>query len=235
MTDRAELFLDKYKQLENIVKSEYRLDESDSAMGFLIRRKAFRNIQNELDLCRETRNLLAHNPKVGKEYAVEPTESMINLLDMVIEKVKNPLRATDVMVKRNDICLKTMGDRVRETMVKMNMEGFTHVPIVENDVVIGVFSENTVFSIILDEEIADLDEGLRFNQIKKYLSCDREGAESYRFIGKNTLVSDIGEMYKENSQCNARIGMIFVTENGKKHEKLLGLITAWDIAAEADV
>ena len=43
MNDRVEIFLDKYKQLENITKLEYNLDERDSSIYFLMQRKAFHN------------------------------------------------------------------------------------------------------------------------------------------------------------------------------------------------
>ena len=39
MNDIVEIFLDKYKQLENITKIEYNLDERDSAIYFLMQKK----------------------------------------------------------------------------------------------------------------------------------------------------------------------------------------------------
>ena len=67
--NRTEEFLDKYKQMETLVRNEYNLDNNESVMNFLINNKDFKVIENELDLCRDTRNLLSHNPKINGEYA----------------------------------------------------------------------------------------------------------------------------------------------------------------------
>ena len=63
--NRTEEFLDKYKQMETLVRNEYNLDNNESVMNFLINNKDFKEIENELDLCRDTRNLLSHNPKIN--------------------------------------------------------------------------------------------------------------------------------------------------------------------------
>ncbi len=230
MSDRVDIFLDKYKQLENVVKAEFHLSEKDSAMGFLMNRKAFQGMKNELDLCRETRNLLSHNPKVKGSYAVEPSEKMVQLLDEIINKVQNPLRARDIMVYKNDLYYCGMNDGVREAMKIMNSKSYAHIPIMDNDVVIGVFSENILLSLLVDEKLESIDDNLKFNKISKYLDLNRVGGESYRFIPQNESVSEISEMYKRASDKNDRIGMIFVTHNGKASEKVLGIITAWELA-----
>lgn len=80
----TEEFLDKYKQMEVLVRGEYNLGNNDSVMNFLISNNEFKALENELDLCRDTRNLLSHNPKINGEYAVYPSEEMIKLLDKVI-------------------------------------------------------------------------------------------------------------------------------------------------------
>ena len=234
MNDRVEIFLDKFKQLENITKIEYNLDERDSAIYFLMQKKSFRNIKNELDLCRETRNLLSHNPRINSKYAVEPSVELIELLDKLIEKIKNPLRASDIMVKREDLKWRKLEDFVRETMILMNKEAYNHIPIMDDNVLVGVFSPNTVFSMQVDKGFTGIDEKLQFKDIKRFIDFKADRTQSYRFIPQDMLVSDIGEIFSKASDKNDRIGMIFVTHNGKEKEKILGIITAWDVASEVD-
>ena len=85
------MFLNKYRELEAIVATEYNLSNSESAIGFLLRRPEYRSMKTELDYCREVRNLLTHNPKLNKRYAVEPSDEMIALLEQTMEKIKNVL------------------------------------------------------------------------------------------------------------------------------------------------
>jgi len=230
MNRKTELFLDKYKRLEATVSARYDLSNSESAVSFLERRPEYRAIKSELAYCREVRNLLTHNPKVRGQYAVEPSDEMIALLDRTIERVNNPKKAKHIWVPVRNVICKTMDDDVRPAMVEMNENSFTHIPIVRNGVVLGVFSENTLLRFLIDEEIVSIGSNVKFSDIEKYLPIDRHRAESFRFIGQETPVSEIEDIFADADRNADRIGLIFVTNSGKKTEKLLGIISAWDIA-----
>ena len=116
MNSKTELFLDKYKKLEAVVSARYNLSNSDSAVVFLERRAEYRTIKSELAYCREVRNLLTHNPKVGERYAVEPSDEMIALLDKVLERVKNPRKAKHIWVPKSRVLCRTLKDPVRPAM-----------------------------------------------------------------------------------------------------------------------
>lgn len=230
MNRKTELFLDKYRQLEAAVSAQYDLSHSESAVSFLERRPEYQSIRSELSYCREVRNLLTHNPKIRDRFAVEPSDEMIALLDRVMLRVMNPRRAKHIWIPAGNITSRTMNDYVRPAMVEMRERLYTHIPIVKDGVVIGVFSENTLLHYLIDDKIARIDEGVRFSDIESYLPLDRHRAESFRFIGKETPVSEIEDLFADADRRSDRIGLIFVTASGKKTEKLLGIISAWDVA-----
>lgn len=230
MNSKTELFLDKYKKLEATVSAQYNLSNSESAVSYLERRAEYRAIKSELAYCREVRNLLTHNPKVRNRYAVEPSDEMIALLDQTIERVNNPQKAKHIWVPIGKVSCRTMDDYVHPAMVEMNAHIYTHIPIMKDGVVVGVFSENTLLSYLIDDEIVSIDNGVKFSHIAKYLPLDQHRAESFRFIGQETLVSEIEDIFADAVKKSDRIGLIFVTNSGRKTEKLLGIISAWDVA-----
>ena len=71
--------------------------------------------------------------------------------------------------------------------------------------------------------------------VAKFLSCDRHTAEEFRFVLKNDPISHLRHLCAEALNNHERIGMFFVTENGKENESLLGILTVWDIAAASDM
>ena len=229
--NRTEEFLDKYKQMETIAKNEYNLGNNDSVINFLINNKEFKEIEHELDLCRDTRNLLSHNPKINGEYAVYPSEEMIKLLDKVIQKVAKPLKASNVMVKKSELCYMSMTDKVKDAMVVMKENSYKHIPILEDGVLVGLFSAKTVLDIMVSEGVAIFDDDITFEKIKKYISLENVASKTFTFVGNSTLVSEIKDIFKDDIDNKERINIIFVTQHGKRDEKLLGIITAWEIAA----
>ncbi len=234
VSGRVEIFLDKYRQLENLVKTEYDLGRNESAMNFLMHHKNFREMEIELDICRETRNLLSHSPKINGMYAVEPSDGMIGFLEEVIDKVEHPLRAQNVMIHKNELCYKCLNDSVREAIIDMKNLSYSHIPILEDGIVVGVFSEKIILSLLIDEVYAGISSSLTFADIRKYISIKSERADRYCFVSKDTLVSELGKMYKDTSEHREKIDLIFVTQTGNEKEKVQGIITAWELAAEVD-
>lgn len=230
MNSKTEVFLNKYKELESVVAAEHNLKSSESAIMHILRHPEYRSIKVELDYCREVRNLLTHNPKINGHYPVEPSDAMIALLDRTIHRVRNPQRAKHIFVPRDRVSCRTMNDYVLPAMREMNENIYTHIPIVQNETVVGVFSENTLLSYLLDGHSVPIRDHVRFKDIAEYLPLSKHRAESFRFIRADMPVSDIEDLFAEALQNRNRIGLLFVTANGSPKEKLLGLLSAWDMA-----
>ncbi len=231
MNSKTDLFLDKYRQLESLVSTTYNLRNSESPVVYLTRRPECRDIRSELEYCREVRNLLSHNPKVGERYAVEPSDAMIALLDRVLEQVRHPRQARHIWVPREQVFCCTLKDHVRPAMRRMNDQCYTHVPIVRNGAVAGVFSENTLLAYLLDHDTVHMDDRMRFSELAEYLPLTRHRAESFRFVRPDTPVAVIEDLFAEAAKKQERIGMIFVTGSGSTNGRLLGIISPQDVAA----
>lgn len=230
-TNITEEFLDKYKQMENIVRNEYNLGDNDSIVNFLINSKEFKHIENELDLCRDTRNLLSHNPKINGEYLVYPSEEMIKLLDEVIQKVTKPLKASNVMVKKSELCFKSMQDKVKDAMITMKEHSYKYIPILEDGVLVGMFSAKTILDIMTSEGVDSFKDDATFESISKYIAIENVSSKTFAFVGNSTPLCEVKDIFKEDVEHKERINIIFVTQHGKSDEKLLGIITAWEIAS----
>ncbi len=228
--DKCEEFLDLYKQLESLAVNQLDAKSDGTAVSQLQRRPEFIDIRSELDYIRDVRNLLTHRPRIDDEYAVEPTDAMIDLLKKTIRRIEKPLTASDIYVPLGEVLFAEMETKVFSVMSAMFKKAFTHVPILEDSKVVGVFSDNTLMNYILFGNLLITNE-TRFSEIGEYLPLGVHPAETYRFVSRNETVSNISDIFDEALKNSDRVGMVFVTEHGKSEEKLLGIITAWDVAA----
>ena len=226
----TERFLDLYKRLESVASDVYGFQSSGGALKKLLRRSEYRNIRLELDYIREVRNLLTHRPKIGKEYAVEPTDAMVRLMEDVIKRIESPATAESIMISSRQILSCEKSDLVMAAMKQMYERAITHIPILEDGKVAGVFSENIFIRCTISGEHV-IDENTVFYEIEDELAMDKHLRERYAFTGKNTPVQELSDLFDEAQDDDHKLGMIFVTEHGKEHEKLIGIITAWDVAA----
>ena len=90
-------FLDNYRRLEAAAAAFLHVDARSGVIPRLIRHPKMEIYRDELDCCREVRNLLTHEVKVGGEVPLLPGPGMNAFLRRVIERLENPPRVRDRM------------------------------------------------------------------------------------------------------------------------------------------
>lgn len=228
----ADIFIDKYKQLEEVVRSTYHLQDKDSISYYLSGQDKYKKFKDDIKYCQDVRNLLSHKKKLNNNFAVEPSQQMIEFIDNLIIRIKNRVRCNDIQIKFSDIYWENLDGNVKATMRKMLENTYTHIPILNDDaIVIGVFDENSVFNYLASEEIVEIDDKLSFKDIEQYISLSGREMEEFIFTKPGRYVEELGNDIEKRFNAGRRVGIAFVTQNGKPTERLQGIITPWDIIA----
>lgn len=227
----TDIFLDKYKQLEVAVRYTYKLDKYASAIAFLKKQRSYQKYISEIELCADVRNLLSHNPKVNGNYAVEPSGKLLEFMDFLIDSVRNRVRCADIAIKFKSISRSTMNGRVRDAVETMKLTHRSHIPIVGNHRVLGIFDENVLFSILAGEGISVLSDNpnLKFSDVQKYISLEDKGSKKYIFVPASMDIDELQDLFDRYYLEKKRVGLVFVTKNGREDEPLMGLLTPWDV------
>lgn len=233
MTTNAEIFIEKYKELEQAVRAEYELSDGDSISQCLIHKAKYKKYQEDIAYCQRVRNFFAHNGKlpdgVNKNFAIEPNDCMIDFITRLIDDIKNRERCIDVAVRLNKVYWCRMNHNVRTAIRIMADGGFTHVPVLEGGRVVGVFDELSVIKYLSSSEHSEIDRNLRFSQIKDYITFDKREQKGFVFVPSNMYAEELREMIDTAYSEGRRIKMAFVTANGRQNQTLLGIITPWDL------
>lgn len=225
----ADIFIDKYKQLEEVVRSTYHLKNNDSISFYLSGQVKYQRFKDDIKYCQDVRNLLSHKKKLNNSFAVEPNKQMIEFIDNLISRIKKRAKCLDIQVKINDVFWETIDGNVKETMKIMRENLYTHVPILENGIVIGVFDENSIFNYLAKEEIIEVDSELSFKDIEEYISLEGRDMEEFLFFKNDGYVEELENIIESYFKKGKRAGITFLTQNGKTNERLQGIITPWDI------
>ena len=232
MSSATQEYLDLYNKLESAIRDAYDVPAEVGPVAWLAREgRGFRGIRKELDYCREVRNLLQHRERANGDYAVVPSEGMTRLLRETLAKVANIPRAMDLCVRAESVCSAGIEDPIRPAMREMASKGFTHVPILEDGRVVGAFSENTLLTYVNTDELVEIAEDDTFSKIGDLLPLDNHESEVFGFVGRNEVATSIAELFQNALRRQERLGMLFVTANGKQSERMLGVLTSWDMAA----
>ena len=232
--DNSQLFIEKYKELEAVVRKTYGLPEQDSISYFLKKQDKFNRYYDDISFCQEVRNFMQHKKKINGRFAIEPNDAMLAFIEQLITRVASRPQCIDICIKFKDIEWRSPSDSVKAAIKIMRQKVYTHIPIIDNGVLIGVFDENSLFNYVAENEIIDVDDTLSFNDILQYLSVNDREMEEFLFVKSTMYVEDLEKEIQKYFHKNKRVGIAFLTVNGSENEPIQGMITPWDIISVVD-
>ncbi len=231
----TDIFLDKYRELEVAVRYAYKLGKYDSAVSFLKKQKRFEKYSADIDYISDIRNLLSHNRKISGEYAVHPSEQLLSFMDALINAVNGRKKCKVIAIKFANICKCTPNEKVNPTIKIMHERNFTHIPIVSNHRIVGVFSRNSIFTYVAENTACALTSKpeLTFADIADYTRLDGREKEEYLFVKSDTYIDELEDIFDSISSKGRRVGLVFLTKNGSREEPILGMLSPWDVIGES--
>jgi CBS domain-containing protein len=188
-----------------------------------------RPVRDDLTVCREIRNLLAHNADGRGHPVVEPSEGMLESIRGIIEYIKQPPLAMAFATPAERLLCARMADSALNLMKAMHKRGFSHAPILSGERMTGVFSVGTIFTYMLAHPGVGVREGDPVSLFDQLLPLDAHEPERFRFIDRHATYADVKLFFEDRRERNARLAALFVTETGRGDEEVLGMVTPWDV------
>jgi len=214
MTDE---FLQKYKELEQLVLSKFFVKEGESAIWALGSVPEFVILRPHLNAIREIRNFLAHQPKYENQSLIVPTKSALKIVENLMKKLKGPSTVYSVCIKPSGILSAKPDDQVAPIVKLMHEKQYHIVPILEKNKVVGILSDTAKF-------IKDIDVDTTFFQLKKHIDLEEHVGRTVLFVAKNDTIESARIRIAEAFRNGHRINALLITETGKPTEGLIGLL-----------
>ncbi len=225
-----------YNEIDHFLRQQYKQDKY-ADHSFLIQELASSNptiarYQQILRAVAQIRNSIIHNPvpRIAQPI-VNPHPNLVASYRTIRDALLNPATSLSIAVPAPKIYTSTLEANLFEVMQAMHKNTFTHVPIITENKMIGVFSENVLLSYLVDAGEAVITNDMKMGDLKKYLPLSAQRGESFEFLSRKSSLGEVYKIFNEAIKIKKRIGMVFITEHGKTDEKLLGIITAWDLAS----
>lgn len=235
----AEKFIIIYNELDRYMRTylneDERIGHTDLIKRMAKRSKLFLKNKDDLMLFARLRNSIVHNPYNSElDPIAEPHDKIIKRYKEIRDSLLNPPTAlSTIAVKGKNIYSITLEEYVFDVMNVMKENNYTHVPVVDkDDMMLGVFSESTVFAYMTKNGCISIDRKTKIKEFEEFIPIQNHENEFFPFVPEGTLTVEIEEMFQRKLQGKKRMSVIYITETGKVKEKILGLITAWDVAAK---
>lgn len=231
----TEEFLDLYRQLEHEGRRIYfpNVSEKEGIIGRLINLPQLREHKEDIDYCRVVRNFLVHTPKVKSGYAISPSKEMVDFLKKLIQQIKNPPKAIDYAVKINNMYTVSLKSNIIDVVQYMQTMGYTHVPVIENGKMMGVFSGNVIYTYLSQSNTRANSLDTELYALQEYLPIFKHTNEYFAFMPLTATLHEVSQLFKIDVRSMKQLAAIFLTENGRSDEKILAMLTPYSILRDS--
>jgi len=227
-------FLKQFKLLEKHLRVEYeRGDYKESSfMATLFRirgRKENPIIANPayfdvLQQAAQLRNIIVHNDDIA-----DPTDEFLAKFKGVVKLITTPERVDKVMIPLFSIKKCTSENTIDEVMNLMEQSGYSKIPVIQNNRLIGVFTEKAFYyylALLPDQAVS---RRMKVKELLEAIDLDGDPAPYFDFIARAADVFQALRRFRRDFKEKNKLEMLFVTENGQKHELVLGILTLKDL------
>lgn len=229
---RTDEFLECFKEIEKIIvrladKKDDDYVSFSRALNTVYYQKKNAVICNEenysfLRSASDLRNILSHENDV-----CAPSINFLNKTKSILVKLTNENSVYDACTKKIVSC--SLTENYLFVMKKMEENGLSHLPILYKGMVNGVFSRSTIFDYLSDG--MKLSDDLVIKDFASVTDFNKHHNETFLFVSKNTSISKVFSYLSKREPHKKNVVCLFVTENGKKDERLLGICTMSDLTS----
>lgn len=176
-------------------------------------------LKNVADL----RNFLVHEMDSDLSYPAIPSQLMVENLERVLNQFLQP----DPVIPKfqRDVVNFQINDSFLKVLKEIHQNSFSQFPIYNESGFAGLLTENGIARwlsklAVTNTTIIDFDE----NQINAILNQE-EKRKNFSFIPRSSSTIEAEKQFMKSPSLEA----VLITQSGKQNEKLLGIITRWDI------
>jgi len=230
--DNYDRYQGEFNTLHEVLKSK--LNNKDRNFGRLIQYgkanndKVVNNYYDELNFHREFRNILSHSHTRGKPPVAQPSDTIIEEIRALSNRIKSPKKASDLFLK--DVTHFNYDDSLAKVLQFVNNTQYSQFPVFEDTQLKGLITENGITQF-LSRSVKDDLISIKETNISDVINLD-EAKDSWEIVNSNTLLIDVKEIFNKKLNAGNSLFAILISNTGKNIENpedIIGIITPWDL------
>lgn len=233
MVSNGERFIEAFNKLEKLLMREAVAKEY-TPFSQLIERVAKKNAtvrryQWDLKTFGDLRNAIMHNWR--KDYIIaEPHNDIVAQIEELCKQLTQP----EWVIPRfqRQVEQLTVYQSVSEALVVARQRSYSQFPIYDGKTFVGVLTDNGLSRWLashIEEDIISLRESPLAEVIEH-----EENRKNFEFVDAKTAVEDVRALFGRVWESPVpNVAAVLITANGNRSEKLLGIVTVWDLLADA--
>ncbi|WP_042224410.1 CBS domain-containing protein [Oceanobacillus manasiensis] len=228
MYKNSEKFLATFNRVEKEIKALmiYRKDIGFSRSVRILSNSntVVRRYSEDLLEYAELRNAIVHN-KVDMTHAIaEPHDSVVERIELIEKAFSEPLKVMPAFSRA--VYTFKENDPLDKLLAVIREKGISKFPIYKESVFKGLLTQKGI-TRWLAENLNASHSVMKETKLQEVLTF--QTIDNYQFISQDTTQNDALEYFRGNIGEGSRLEALLITKSGASEEKLIGIITPWDI------
>ncbi|WP_409252117.1 CBS domain-containing protein [Bacillus sp. SCS-153A] len=224
---RSERFEVAYNRVDEVLRKW--VDYYDKRFTVLVREGAkhhhlIKLYKDELEQYGRLRNAIVHEKKELGTYIAEPHLEVVERLERIAAIFTQPNYALTIATK--SVVWFDYEASIVPVIKAIKEHGYSQYPIYNDKTFAGLLTTGDILKWMADYTVNGI---LELTEIK--VMDILSGVESHpiEFAKKSLDIFEVEEIFENAHRDKTDLEAIIITENGRKDETPLGLITAWDL------
>lgn len=200
----------------------YRLIEMTKKQNGLIMK-----YKDDLKEIGELRNAIVHD-RGYPEYAIaEPHDDIVEKLEYILQELQNP-KTLFPLFKCNVVSFQQT-DRIVDVLKAIKQYAYSQFPIYDGTKYLGILTDRGITNWVANHVDDSFPSVLQTVKVAEVLGYEKKKTFA-GFIEKRKTIYDARVRFIDHMEKhNTRLEAVFITENGKSNEPLLGMVTPADL------
>lgn len=169
------------------------------------------------------RNALAHQSRQGVRYLSVPVSDVVERIEYLREQLINEERVIPAF-QRNVVTV-AADQTLSDVMHLISANDFSQFPVYKNGAYLGLLTENGI-ARWLAKHITQILSLVDFEDVRaEILLSAEERRQNAIFVSRDETVQRVTNQFGRNPFLEAAL----ITHRGKAEEKLMGIVTRWDV------
>lgn len=211
------------KHLRKVLGKDERIPFSSILQEYVRSRPHWTHNADILRIASELRNLIVHQKTKPYEYPATPTLMIMERLETILKELKNPVLVIPKFQKEVETV--SLTDSIAGVLKLIAEKGYSQFPVYAGEQFKGLLTENGI-TRWLAHHVSEKISLIEFDEatVKEALP-EEEKRQNWMFLSRNKAIDDVKQLFSDHELLEA----VLITNSGNKKEKLIGIVTRWDI------
>ncbi|MBN2219133.1 MAG: CBS domain-containing protein [Kosmotogaceae bacterium] len=228
--ENSERFMHAFRSIEGYLSrfnEDYRIDGFSRSLRDLSKSdKVLRNFLDMLLEFAELRNAIVHTVTEDAKPIAEPHDEVVQEIERIARMLNDPPKVASVFGYEK-VATIDVKDSLEKALSIIAEKSYSQIPVYDGGKFMGILTTNTIARWMAGthEEERTNSRKTRVREVMEYAEED----ETVKFVSRKANLFDIVASFGEFSGLGKRLEAIIVTENGRRSETPLHIITIWDV------